>query len=82
MATVLRLARYGSKANPYFRVVATNSRSARDGRFIEQVGHYDPRSPENKATLDIERVRYWLAQGARPSDTVAKLIKTSLPKAG
>lgn len=69
----LRLARFGRKNLPHYRVVATDSRSPRDGRFIEQIGHYDPKG-ESGATLDLARVDYWIGTGAVPSDTVAQLI--------
>ena len=70
----IRLRRTGSKKRPFFRVVVTDSRTARDSSFVEVLGHYNPRTrPE---TLDIERERldHWLKQGARPSDTVRTLV--------
>jgi small subunit ribosomal protein S16 len=70
----LRLARLGAKKNPFYRVVASDSRSPRNGRFIEKLGFYDPKSNPIVVTLDLSRVDYWLSVGAQPSDTVANLI--------
>lgn len=77
MAVRLRLARYGSKKKPFYRVVATDSRAPRDGRFIEILGHYDPRKEPSLVEIDKERVQYWLSQGAKASETVEKLLKIS-----
>lgn len=77
MAVRLRLARYGSKKKPFYRVVATDSRAPRDGRFIEILGHYDPRKEPSLVKIDEERVQYWLSQGAKASETVEKLLKIS-----
>lgn len=77
MAVRLRLARYGSKKKPFYRVVATDSRAPRDGRFIEILGHYDPRKEPSLVKIDKERVQYWLSQGAKASETVEKLLKIS-----
>ena len=75
MATKIRLARGGSKKRPFYRIVACNSRSARDGRFLEHLGHYNP---ANKALeLNIERYDYWLGVGAQPSATMHRLAKTA-----
>ena len=71
---VIRLRRAGSKNRPFFRVVVTESRSARDGRFTEVVGHYNPRTKPETLVVDQERVAYWLKVGAQPSDTVRTLI--------
>ncbi len=75
MAVVLRLARAGAKKKPYYHVVATDSRTPRDGKFIEIVGAYDPNT--SPATIDFvsERVEHWLKTGAQPSETVAALVK-------
>ena len=73
MAVAIRLARLGAKKRPYYRVVATDSRSARDGRFLELLGVYDPRSKHFR--IDEERYREWLSNGARPSLVVAQLVK-------
>jgi len=74
MAVKLRLARAGAKKNPFYRVVVADSRSPRDGRFIEHVGIYDPKRQPAEFRFDLERVDYWLSHGATPSDTVAQLI--------
>ncbi len=75
MAVAIRMARGGSKKRPFYRIVATNSRSPRDGRFIEQIVHYNP---ENKALeLNIERYDYWLSVGGQPSATMHRLAKTA-----
>ena len=74
MSVKLRLARAGAKKKPYYRVVATESRSPRNGRFLEEVGVYDPRRTPPFIKLDGERVQRWLKSGAVPSPTVATLI--------
>jgi small subunit ribosomal protein S16 len=73
----IRLSRGGSKNRPFYQVVVTDSRSARDGRYIERVGFFNPvaRGEEVKLQLDNERVAYWRSKGAQPSDRVAQLIK-------
>ena len=73
----IRLARGGSKKNPYYHVTVTDSRKALTGRFIERVGFFNPlaRGKEEKLRIDLERVKYWLGKGALPSDRVAKLLK-------
>ncbi len=75
MAVTLRLTRKGAKKRPFYRVVAADSRFPRDGRFLEILGTYDPRLEANNVKLDMERVQYWLDQGARPSETVHNLLK-------
>ena len=75
MSTVIRMARGGTKKRPYYRVVVADKRSARDGKYIERVGNYDPLLKENKSSFDLERVRYWLGTGARPSERIVKLLK-------
>ncbi len=76
MATVIRLRREGSKDRPYYRIVVTDSRSPRDGRFIEGVGTYDPlKKDDSNHMVDLERIDHWLSTGAKPSDTVRSLIK-------
>jgi len=69
--------RTGRKNRPSYRISATNSRNARDGRTLETLGHYDPASPVEalRLKLDPERIKYWLSQGARPSDTVASILR-------
>jgi len=71
---VIRLRRAGSKNRPFFRVVVTESSSARDGRFVEVIGHYNPRTKPETLVLDQERVAHWVGVGAQPSDTVRTLI--------
>jgi len=72
----IRLARYGSVHNPHYRVVVADVRRPRDGGFIENLGHYDPRKKtENFLSLDLERARYWMSQGAQPTDTARRLLK-------
>ncbi len=75
MAVVIRLRREGGKKQPHYRIVVTDSRSPRDGRFIEKIGHYDPKRGQETAVVDGERARYWLGQGARPSDTVGDIFQ-------
>jgi small subunit ribosomal protein S16 len=75
---VIRLRRAGSKKRPYFRVVVTDSRAARDSSFIEILGHYNPRSKPAVVQVDRERVDHWIKQGAQPSDTVRTLIARHL----
>lgn len=72
---VIRLARGGAKKRPFYRVVAADQRMSRDGRFIEQVGTFDPRAAKNALNLKIDRIDHWLNVGAQPSDTVKSLIK-------
>ena len=74
MAVRMRLARIGSKKNPIYRVIVADSRSPRDGRFIEIVGRYNPQTDPSTIELDEAKVKAWIAKGAQPSDPVAKLI--------
>ena len=74
MAVVIRLRREGSKDRPYYKVVVADSRSPRDGRFIEQVGNYNPMIEDSYA-IDLEKVDKWIGDGAKPSSTVNSLIK-------
>jgi len=71
----IRLTRLGAKKRPFYRVVVADSRSPRDGRFIEQVGHYNPMTEPRTVQLQLDRVDYWLSVGASPSDTVGRLIE-------
>jgi small subunit ribosomal protein S16 len=71
---VIRLRRAGAKNRPFFRVVVTEGKSARDGRFVEVLGHYNPRTKPESLTIDRERLDHWLKVGARPSDTVRTLV--------
>ena len=75
MAVKLRLTRVGSKKNPIYRIVAADSRSPRDGKFIEIVGRYNPQHDPSLIEVDEEKARKWLSNGAQPSETVAKLLK-------
>ena len=71
----IRLRRMGAKKAPYYRIVVADSRSPRDGRFIEEIGTYDPMADSEKLKVDQERVAYWIANGAQPTDTVRGLLK-------
>ncbi|GAC1569371.1 MAG: hypothetical protein NVS3B27_14010 [Novosphingobium sp.] len=94
MSVALRLSRGGSKKRPYYKVVVSNSRSPRDGKYLEQVGTYNPllaKDDENRVRLIEDRVRYWLGVGAQPTDRVARMLDkagikertaTNNPKAG
>jgi small subunit ribosomal protein S16 len=75
LAVKLRLTRVGSKKNPIYRVVAADSRSPRDGRFLDIVGRYNPQPDPSVIDLDEVKVKDWLAKGAQPTDAVARLIK-------
>ena len=77
MAVKLRLTRVGSKKNPIYRIVAADSRSPRDGKFIEIIGRYNPQTDPSTIDLDAEKVKGWLAKGAQPSGPVARLIKAA-----
>lgn len=82
MSVKLRLARRGAKKAPFYHVVATDSRNPRDGKFNEEIGTYDPSFSPAKVTLKQDRLEHWLKQGARPSQTVAQLIKLVQKAAG
>ena len=71
----IRLRRTGSTKRPYYRVVVADSQAWRDGRFVETLGHYDPRKQPAVVKIDQERAKYWIEKGARPSDTVKSLLK-------
>lgn len=75
MALKMRLARFGAKKKPFYRIVVAESEAPRDGRFIEQVGYYDPKLTEKKATFYEDKVIKWLNEGAIPTDTVKSLLK-------
>ena len=77
---VIRMRRVGSKKKPYFRVVVTEARSARESSFIENVGTYHPRSKPAKVEINKERVQHWLGKGAKPSDTVRTLLHKHLTR--
>lgn len=72
MAVKLRLTRMGAKKNPFYRIVATDGRKARDGQYIEQIGYYDP--AKNQIKIDADIAKKWLANGAQPTDTVRDLF--------
>ncbi len=71
----IRLRRMGAKKAPYYRIVVADSRSPRDGRFIEEIGLYDPMADGEKIKVDMERAKYWISNGAQPTDTVRGLLK-------
>ena len=75
MAVKMRLRRMGAKKAPTYRVIIADSRSPRDGRFIEEIGHFNPRSDELK--IDADKAKAWLKNGAQPTDTVKALLKKS-----
>jgi small subunit ribosomal protein S16 len=75
MAVKIRLARYGAKKKPFYRVVAAESIFPRDGRFIDVLGTYDPRDKEKGLKLNVEGIRSWVARGAQVSDTVRRIMK-------
>ena len=77
MAVKIRLARHGAKKRPYYRIVVADSRKPRDGKFIEEVGRYNPCVSPSMVTFDKERVDYWLSVGAQPTDTVARLLENN-----
>jgi small subunit ribosomal protein S16 len=74
MATAIRLARRGSKKRPTYRIVVTDSRNPRDGRFIEAIGYYNPQQDPSVIEVDETKAKKWLETGAQPSDTVRKLL--------
>lgn len=77
MATSIRLSRGGSKKRPYYKIVVTDSRSPRDGRFIERIGSYNPllaKDDEKRVVLDVERAKHWVSVGAQPTDRVARFL--------
>lgn len=76
MAVKIRLARHGAKKYPYYRIVVADSRRARDGKFIEEVGRYNPNTHPHMISFNQERIDYWLGVGAQPTDTVARLLKS------
>ena len=71
----IRLKRMGMKKQPFYRIVVTDSRNARDGRFIEEIGYYNPLSEPAEIKIDQERAKYWLGNGAQPTDTTRGLLK-------
>src|SRR5437764_6801908 len=81
MAVSIRLRREGARNRPYYKVVVTDSRSPRDGKFIELIGTYDPKKPDHNSTLKLDRIDHWISRGAQPSDTVRSLIKKNRKRA-
>jgi small subunit ribosomal protein S16 len=75
MSVRVRLTRVGSKKNPFWRVVVSDQRSPRDGRFIEAIGHYNPQTEPSTVVIDEQRLQHWLDRGAQPTNTVKKLLK-------
>ena len=77
MAVKIRLRRMGYKKHPFYRVVVADSRSPRDGRFIDEIGYYDPTKEPSEIRVDEEAAKKWLANGAQPTQTVEKILKTA-----
>ena len=75
MSVKIRLARHGAKKKPFYRIVIADSESPRDGKFLENVGTYDPVADPAKVSLKQERIKHWIGQGAIPTDTVKNLLK-------
>jgi small subunit ribosomal protein S16 len=75
MAVKIRLARHGAKKKPFYRIVVADGESPRDGKYLENVGTYNPLLDSAQVTLKSDRIQYWMDQGARPSDTVRSLLK-------
>lgn len=75
MAVKIRLRREGSKGRPYFRIVVADGRMPKEGRYIEQIGTYDPLKDDDNFSLDLEKAEKWIGDGAQPSDTVLSMIK-------
>ena len=75
MAVKIRLRRMGAKKAPFYRVVVADSRSPRDGKFIEEIGYYNPITEPSDVKIDAEKAKAWMANGAQPSDTVKRLMK-------
>ena len=74
MAVKIRLRRMGQKKAPFYRIVVADSRSPRDGRFIEEIGTYDPMAEGDNIKVDLERAKYWISNGAQPTETVRGLL--------
>ena len=75
MAVKIRLARHGAKKRPFYRIVAADSESPRDGRFLEKLGTYNPLQDPAAVALNADRIKYWIGQGATPTDTVKSILK-------
>ena len=81
MAVKIRLARHGAKKRPNYRIVVADARAPRDGKFIEEVGRYNPCVDPSMIKFDLEKVDKWIANGAQPTDTVARLLETARKEA-
>ena len=81
MAVKIRLARHGAKKRPYYCIVVADARAPRDGKFIEEVGRYNPCVDPSMIKFDLEKVDKWIANGAQPTDTVARLLETARKEA-
>ena len=81
MAVKIRLARHGAKKRPYYRIIVADARAPRDGKFIEEVGRYNPCVDPSMIKFDLEKVDKWIANGAQPTDTVARLLETARKEA-
>ncbi|MDX1764486.1 MAG: 30S ribosomal protein S16 [bacterium] len=77
MGVSIRLSRFGAKKTPFYRIVVADSKRARDGKFLEQVGTYDPRKEPSEVVLKEEALLQWLARGAQPTETVKRFLKSS-----
>ena len=77
MAVKIRLRRMGAKKAPFYRIVVADSRSPRDGRFIEEIGYYDPTKEPSVVNVDAEKAKKWIADGAQPTDTVKVILKNN-----
>ena len=77
MAVKIRLRRMGARNAPFYRVIVADSRSPRDGRFIEEIGYYDPKSNPSVVKIDGDKAKDWIAKGAQPTDTVKRLLKNN-----
>lgn len=77
MAVKIRLARHGSTKAPFYRIVVADARSPRDGKFLDRVGIYNPRTQPSEIEVDVEKAKEWLGKGAQPTDQVRKLLKIS-----
>jgi small subunit ribosomal protein S16 len=82
MSVKIRLARTGAKKRPFYRIVAADGRAPRDGRFLEKLGTYDPSKEPSLVVLDRPRIEYWMGVGAKPTQTVARLLKRNPPAEG
>ena len=82
MAVKIRLARGGAKKRPFYRIVASDARSPRDGRFLEKLGTYNPMTTDGTLNVDRARVDYWLSVGAQPTDAVRRLLRKATATAG